>query len=169
MGSSGRATDAPTRPCSLGWPIAAALIVFVTVVVNITMVYFAIKSSTGLVTENYYERGQSFSTRSDMKFFESNFSDRLKMIRPEKIFVGQTFDARLVLEEGSCASALFSAFRPADAKYDFEFELLSDDARSCVGSVVFPLKGFWDIIVDARDSDGAVFRLSESIYVFDSP
>ena len=151
------------------WFIGILALVGVALSGTIWMAVIAGQTAPGLVTENYYEKGQNY--------FENQPEDeqgpqwRLNLMAPVNPKAGQSQKYRLyvVMDNGKPATSgtvtLF-AYRPSDANADFEVAMAQSDVGSFSADVSFPLKGTWDLIAQI-ESDGKTYDVVQRISVAD--
>lgn len=135
--------------------------VLAAVIANIVMVTISVTGAPGLVSEDYYARGKSYTSRT-----------RIDYLAPRG--VGATITgidgARVgeptlvsVASDRPMKEATLYAYRPADATADFSVALSPDGKGGFSALVLFPLKGNWDIIVepvaDGETSPGIARRV----------
>ncbi|MFW2331529.1 MAG: FixH family protein [Nitrospinota bacterium] len=135
------------------------------VIVNMIMLTFAIKTSPGLVAEDYYERGKSFTRRAAVEhlagssrkyYIESNIPDKI-IKQEESVFTIQLLDKANNFVSSSKGKIFF--YRPSTTKYDFSYELVLDETEEIYRAVVeFPLKGIWDCIVEFSIDDEKISK-----------
>ncbi|MBI4665431.1 MAG: FixH family protein [Nitrospinae bacterium] len=152
VASSGGALKSP-------WIWGFAGFIALALAVNLLAVYFAVSSSPGLVTKDYYERGQSFTERAKLSFvMRQKLGWRLDITPAPGASVGKRteFTLNVTGVDGTNAtvdSASFSAYRPSDATADFSTPMVKQADGSFRADVEFPLDGVWDIIITASQGD----------------
>ncbi len=124
------------------------LVVFV--IANGVMLYLAF-DRPGLVVDDYYERGQDYE-QNMLKKKARHPGWKLKILPPRRIVVNQPapFAFTVKDQEGQpveVGEVMFRAYRPADAKADFELPMVADGQGRWKADVTFPLLGAWDVLV----------------------
>jgi len=151
------------------WFLGILGLVAVALAGTIWMAMLASEYAPGLVTENYYEKGQNY--------FENRPEEgqgpqwRLNLMPPAKPKVGQAQMYRLyvVMDNGKPATSgdvTFFAYRPSDVRADFEVKMAKTDAGSFGAMVSFPLPGTWDLIAQI-ESDGKRYDVVQRLIVAD--
>ena len=146
------------------WVIAWVSIVSVVLVVNIFMIYLAITGHSGLVVEDYYERGQDYEKNRmkrlamqpkwDTGIEFENSRPGINLIVPLDEPVNVNFSVTDKAGEAAIPdSVTFYAYRPSDAKQDFSVPMVREAPGRYSAEVQFPLLGYWDIIVSATRGD----------------
>jgi nitrogen fixation protein FixH len=133
-------------PWIIGWLIM--LVIFV--MANIVMIWLA-TDRPGLVVDDYYERGQDYE-QNMLKKKARHPGWKLRILAPRRIVVNQpaAFSFTVKDKEGNpveVPEAMFRAYRPADAKADFEVPMVADGPGKWKADVTFPLLGAWDVLV----------------------
>ncbi len=140
-------------PWVLGW---IALVVIV-LSVNLVMVYIAVRTSPGLVVDDYYQRGQNY----EQTMVQRQTKDRgvlLQVDTPPRVWVDRPATYRFTgvdragLPLVADGVTLF-AYRPSDAASDFNRPMVKEDTGRYRVEVVFPLKGIWDLLISVRQGD----------------
>jgi len=128
--------------------------------VNLVMVYFSVSGGPGLVVDDYYERGRSFVARTSPDFIKREKPEwKLDIALPQTLTLGvpALFKATVTGEkEGDPTSrvkAVLFAYRPSDAGRDFSVPMTDEGGGAHTARVLFPLKGVWDIIIEARSGE----------------
>ena len=148
------------------WGIGALFLLFVTV--EIYMVTIAISVKPDLVTKDYYERGQSFTERSKQKRegekalgwkLDLSF-DEIKKDKPALFTLSIT--STKGAEEAD--EALVFAYRPSNAKKDFQKVMIATAKGSYEAKLTFGEAGYWDIIAVAQ-KNGREIDLAVRIFI----
>ncbi len=161
-----RQPDSPWRnPWVLGW----IGLVVVVLVVNLTMVLLAVATNPGLVVEDYYERGRTYAeTRAAQRLARpETWEVRLEIPQPVRLGVPVGVRVSAQDERGlpvHADRARFFAYRPSDAKADFEVPLATEAPGRVGAEVTFPLPGIWDLIVQVESGD-RVYDMARRIAV----
>ncbi len=128
------------------------ILILIVLSVNGVMVYFAFTSNPGLVTNDYYERGQNY---------EQNMLQRqlnapkwaMNISFPQPVVINQTADFYLLKQPLEFDKVEFYAYRPADASADFSKKMTLNENGDYHVSVTFPLIGKWDLLIYAQKGD----------------
>ena len=145
--SQSKGTPARRSPWVLAW---IALVVAV-LAVNLTMVYLAIRTNPGLVSANYYERGQDYEkTIVSRAVRDPGWLMRADI--PQPLTAGMEESIRLVLVDQAgqpvdVEQATFYAYRPSDVSRDFSEPMLREAKGRYVVRTAFPLIGVWDTLI----------------------
>lgn len=140
-------------PWVLGW--IAMFIIFV--MANVVMIYLALDKSPGLVVDDYYERGQDYE-KNMLKRQARDPGWKLKVVAPEFVDVAKPalFGLKTHAKDGSSLqpdSVTFYAYRPSDAKKDFEVPMKEVSSGLYQADISFPLLGVWDILISVKQGD----------------
>ncbi len=148
------------------WGIGTLFLLFMSV--EVYMVITAIAAKPDLVTNDYYERGQSFTERSKLK------SETIQKLGWEMNFtVGEIIvdePARLSLSITSKGDAIdvgevfLFVYRPSNAKKDFKRQMEKATEGNYQAELTFDEPGYWDVIAVAR-RDGKEADVARRIYV----
>jgi len=143
-------------------------LVVVVLIVNVIFVILGFSTNPGLVVDNFYDRGQDF---------EKHWASRLardpgwilQVDVPQDLTVGESSVLRffLVDKAGRPAridNAHFYAYRPSDARRDFDLPMTEEGPGRYRVEVSFPLVGVWDTLVAVRQGDEE-FNLGRRITV----
>ncbi len=153
------------------WVIGWLLLLSVVLVINIGMITLAVVTGPGLVEKDYYERGREFER------------DRLKRIAARNA-LGWTAHLDMPEEnrQGTEAVYRFSAvdrvgvpvgglqvridsYRPSDAEADFSVPMEPYAPGMYQASIVFPLKGYWEITLVAQQGEESFDLIKRRIFV----
>lgn len=141
------------------WVLGAIGLITVVLAVNITMITLAITTNPGLVSKDYYERGRYNERHYLQRVAErSALGWTANLEVPASIHQGATQTYRIVItdpvgEPLRGAQVVLNAFRPSDAKADFNMPLEEVGAGIYQGAVEFQLKGIWDLLIDVKRDD----------------
>lgn len=127
-------------------------LILVVLSVNGVFIYFAYESNPGLVTHDYYERGQ---------YYEENMLKRQKnepkweMSVQHPTPVIHDTPATFILDNNDVEfdQVVLYAYRPSDANADFSLPMSLNAEGKYQISATFPLKGKWDVLIFARKGD----------------
>jgi nitrogen fixation protein FixH len=143
------------NPWVVGW---IALVVIV-LSVNIVMISLAFLTNPGLVVEDYYERGQDYEKTINSRIAARNaLGWDLSLEVESKPVVGRPAQFRLAAADKvgvplRGGHVRVHAYRPSDAKADFEAVLEEGAAGQYEGEITFPLKGIWDLQLTVLHGD----------------
>lgn len=159
-----RANSAWRSPWVMGW----IGLVVVVLGVNITMVYLAISTNPGLVTEDYYERGQDYE-RTLISKLERDPGWEMSADVPGDIRAGVRTPVRFFIVDKagqpiSPDSVEFFAYRPSDVERDFSMPMTEEGRGRYLAEVSFPLIGIWDTMVAVTD-EGEEYTLGKRVNV----
>ncbi len=140
-------------PWVMGW---IALLVVV-LMVNGLMIFLAFDNSPGLVVEDYYERGQSYS-RHVLKRQARFPGWQMKIDPPADIEQDRPAVFRFVVVDKAGVPVtpdrvVLFAYRPSDAEQDFSIPMAQETPGHYVAEARFPLKGLWDILVSVQTGE----------------
>jgi len=143
-----------TPPWKSPWIIGWVGLVLVVLIVNITMVYLAVRTSPGLVVEDYYERGQDY----EKTMFSKMAKDpgwHMTIDLPQELIAGNHIPVNFTVVDKAGVpvqpdSVTFYAYRPSDAQRDFSVPMEQQASGLYSAKAQFVLKGVWDILVSAR-------------------
>ncbi|VAX07923.1 hypothetical protein MNBD_GAMMA25-1155 [hydrothermal vent metagenome] len=159
--------QAMRNPWVLGW---IGLVVFV-LLVNAGMISMAVITNSGLVEEDYYEKG-----RDHEKNFLKKQAARhalgwnFKLDVPAELVLEQTHTLRfnVVDKLGLAVNDLdveVLAYRPSDANADFKLKLESFAPGQYQAQAVFPLKGVWELKLKASQAAESFDLIEQRISV----
>lgn len=156
-------------PWVLGW-IAMVIVI---ISANMTMVVIAAKTSRGLVVEDYYEKGKNYKKSLEKLAREKALAWNTNLVIPKNTSVNNTTTFILNAKDSQgepimADQVTIHAFRPSDAKADFEIPMTSEGRGDYSGNITFPLPGHWDIIVSLKRGKDE-FEVVERIFVKKAP
>jgi nitrogen fixation protein FixH len=139
------------------WVIAWVVMLVIFFSMNVFMIYLAQSNNPGLVAEDFYERGQDYE-KNMLKRQMRNPGWQMKVELPRKIGVDEQVMSRFIItdKEGEPVDpdeVVFYAYRPSDAKQDFNVSMQPVAPGRYEAQVSFPLKGAWDILVSAKQGE----------------
>ena len=138
------------------WMLGLLGLIGVVLLVNITFITLAFVTSPGLVTEEYYEKGQDhernvrkrIAARSQLGWsFDTDFPQNPLINRKETYRVNGVDKVGQPL---SNADVTLKAYRPSDADADFDIKMNETIPGVYEAAVAYPLKGIWEITIDIR-------------------
>lgn len=138
------------------WMLGLLGLIGIVLAVNITFITLAFVTSPGLVTEDYYEKGQEHEKNVQKRIaarqhlgwsFNTDFPQNPLINRSETYRVNGVDKAGLPLSD---ADVTLKAYRPSDADADFSIKMAETVPGVYEASVAYPLKGIWEITIDIR-------------------
>ena len=125
--------------------------------VNLTMVYFAVTTNPGLVSEDFYDRGQDYE-RTMLSRMARNPGWGMHMDVPPDIEAGELTVIRFFLTDKAGQPVVpdgvdFYAYRPSDATRDFNEPMIEEGRGRYRVEVSFPLIGVWDMLMAVRQGE----------------
>jgi len=163
--AAANSSNSPWRnPWVLGW---IGLIVVV-LGVNVTMVYLAVSTNPGLVSEDFYNRGQHYEqTLVSRLAKDPGWTMRTDI--PDDLRPGESATIRVVLVDKvgqpvTPDQVTFFAYRPSDKSRDFSVPMTAEGPGRYAAQVVFPLFGAWDGLVAVRQGEDE-FTTGDAIIV----
>lgn len=139
------------------WPKAIIGFFAVVFLANGTFIYLALKSSDGLVEENYYEKGLNYD---DLLQRQKRLGWQIDLTFAGDLKPGDTNDAKVVISDKTGApigdaKVRLVLKRPATNRYDRDFEL-TPSGCAYHGKLLVPAFGIWDISVRAEKGDDRI-------------
>jgi len=143
------------NPWVLGWLALVAVVL----IVNFVMITIAFVTNPGLVTEDYYEKGQEYeknigkihAAREALGWtYTTNYPANPVMNKPAH------YSFNIVDKKGlaiSDATVSFSAYRPSDVNADFSTTMIETVPGRYEANINFPLKGLWEITATIKHSE----------------
>ncbi len=150
------------------WILAGLGLIATFITVNAVFIFFAITTSPGLVTEDYYDRGRDYE-ENVLKIMAAqdalNWDTKLAI--PAQITTRQpdTFRFSAVDSRGipiMDADVSVVAYRPSDADADFKIRLDQAAPGQYQALIAFPLPGIWDLNITVKDGENT-FNMSHRI------
>lgn len=152
------------NPWIIGW--LGIIVMFLSI--NAVFIYLAITTSPGLVTEDYYEKGQQYE-QNVLKLMaaQQTLQWETKLAVPGQIVSRQTgiyrfsaVDVRGVPVMD--ADVQLVAYRPSDADADIRVDMNQVAPGQYEARLALPLPGLWDLNITVKNG-GDEFRLSHRI------
>lgn len=149
------------------WFLAVLGLIGTALAGTVWMAMIAGATSPGLVSEDYYEKGQNYFHKSAEEQETNGY--RLNLLTPAKMQANaaQAYRLYAIAQDGKPlkqGSAVLFAYRPSDARADFSVPMKLVDIGTFSASVTFPLPGTWDLIAQI-DADGKKIDLAQRIFV----
>jgi nitrogen fixation protein FixH len=140
-------------PWVIGWVVM--LVIFFGM--NAFMIYLAQSNNPGLVAEDFYDRGQDYE-KNMLKRQMRHPGWQMKVDLPKKIDVDEVVLSHFTITDKEGApvdpnQVIFYAYRPSDAKQDFNVPMRKVGPGRYEAEVKFPLMGAWDILVSAKQGE----------------
>ncbi len=158
--------QAMRNPWVLGW-LALVIVVFL---VNVAMIATAMVTSSGLVDEDYYEKGRDY----ERNFIKNRVAREalgwhFKLDVPELV-LGQEHTLRfsVVDNAGLAVDGLdvdLLAYRPSDAAADFSMKMAAFAPGQYQVRTRFPLKGLWELKLKAHHAGESYDLIEQRISV----
>ena len=159
--------QAMRNPWVLGW----IGLVTVVLLVNVAMISMAVVTNSGLVEEDYYEKG-----RDHEKNFLKKQAARhalgwnFKLDVPEDLILDQAHTIRFnVVDKWGLAvedlDIKVQAYRPSDADADFKLTLQSFAPGQYQAQAVFSLKGVWELKLKASQAGESYDLIEQRVSV----
>lgn len=135
------------------WLIGMVSLIAVVLLVNITFITLAVVTNPGLVTDDYYEKGQNLeetilkraNARKALAWTYSTDFPANPIINRKEIYRFSIVDkAGLPVTN---ADVLLKAYRPSDVNADFNLAMNEPAPGVYEADVRFPLKGMWEITI----------------------
>ncbi len=150
------------------WVLAGMGLIATFLLVNATFIYYAITTSPGLVTEDYYDQGQDYENNM-MKIMaaQNALQWETKLAVPGHILTEQpdmfrfsAVDSRGVPIMDADVSVV--AYRPSDADADFKVHLNQAAPGQYQALIAFPLPGIWDLNITVINGE-ETFNMSHRV------
>lgn len=132
------------------------------VIANLSMVYFSIVSNDGLVEENYYLKGLHYQNEIDREKLQEKLGWKADIHHTDKTY---TVIARNInntpLEK---AKVSINFFRPSQSGFDQNIQLKETNKGIYQADTELKLKGFWDVTIEIRKNN-SLWKKKEKIKV----
>ncbi|MBA1446863.1 MAG: FixH family protein [Gammaproteobacteria bacterium] len=137
-------------PWVIGW--VAMVAIFFTM--NLIMIFLTVNNDSGLVVEDFYERGQDYE-KNMLKRLARDPGWQMEVQLPKKIEIDQSVLCRFVVKDkmGEAVTpdaVILYVYRPSNAKQDFSIPMKAVEPGVYETQVSFPLIGAWDMLVSAK-------------------
>lgn len=151
------------------WFVGILGLVGTALAATIWMAMIASETSPGLVSEDYYEKGNNYFNKAPAGYVEPGL--RLNLMTPEhpELKRRQVYRLYAVMKDGKPVkhgTVTLFAYRPSDAKADFKVKMEQRDVGSFAAGLTFPLPGTWDLIAQIQ-YDGGKLDVAQRIFVAD--
>lgn len=145
------------------WFVGFFLVVFS---VNGIMAYFALKTWTGLATQNSYVKGINYNEEIENAAMQQNSGWSIAISgNPE--MREDRFEITLTRPEESLPPAEVTAtfIRAVTEGYDQQITLSHNGGGIYGADVKLPLAGQWDVLVVVKSQNNLIFKLEDKILV----
>jgi len=124
---------------------------------NMVMIYMATENESGLVVDDFYDRGQDYE-KNMLKRQARNPGWVMRVQLPKKIETDQPVTCRFSVKDKTGEpvrpdAVTFYAYRPSDKNADFSQAMQEVAPGLYEAEVSFPLLGAWDTLVSAKHGD----------------
>tara|TARA_R110002096_G_scaffold266710_1_gene460311 strand:- start:104524 stop:105009 length:486 start_codon:yes stop_codon:yes gene_type:complete len=145
------------------WFVGFFLVVFS---VNGTMAYFALKTWTGLETENSYVKGLNYNDEIESAAAQQKSGWNIAISGKPKISEDR-FEITLTRPEESLPPAEVTAtfIRAVTEGYDQKITLSHNGGGVYGANVKLPLAGQWNVLVVVKSQNNLIFKLEDEILV----
>lgn len=154
------------------WILGGIALVSVFFTFNAVFIFYAITTSPGLVTEDYYDKGRAYEENIlKIRAAQNALNWETKLAVPNKLVINRpdtirfsAVDSRGVPVMDADVSVV--AYRPSDADADFKVRLDQAAPGQYQALIAFPLPGIWDLhfkIKDGENSFEASHRISTQL------
>ncbi len=149
--------DKSNSPWRNPWVLGMIGLLTVFVLANAYMIYLSSSGGPGLVTEDYYERGEHYE-KTMLKRLAQDPGWKMKLESPETIKVGSKQIINIIITDKELNpvnrdSVVFNAYRPSDKSKDFSLPMQRIDDGLYEVAVDFTLPGAWDVLVTLPNKD----------------
>ena len=153
------------------WFLSVIGLIGVALAATIAMIMIAFSASPDLVNKDYYEKGENYFSAEAKQKQQMAKLWRLNLVAPSHPTIGKTQKYRLyvVSPDGKpvrSGEAKLFAYRPSNAKDDFQIDMKWTDVGTFLAEVSFPLPGTWDLIGEI-EFNGQSYNVAQRIFVKD--
>jgi len=168
MVSSAVREQKPISAWKSPWVIGWVSLVVAVLMVNLIMVYLAIATNPGLVTEDFYDRGQNYEQTMVSKLARDP-GWNLHADVPADLVIGKPTIIRFFITDKAGQPVApdgvrFFAYRPSDATQDFDLPMIEEGKGRYMVELAFPLLGIWDTLVAVKHGEDE-YNLGKRIHV----
>jgi nitrogen fixation protein FixH len=154
MQPSAQPVNHSNSPWRSPWVLSWIGLILVVLAVNLAFVYLAISSNPGLVSDDFYDRGQHYE-QSLASRLARDPGWTLRTDIPDDLKPGEAATIRVVLvnkagQPVTPDAVTFFAYRPSDKNRDFSAPMVEEGKGRYAARVTFPLFGAWDGLVAVR-------------------
>ncbi len=149
--------NALRNPWVLGWLTLVAIVLLV----NFTMITIAFVTNPGLVTEDYYEKGQDYEKNiAKIHAARKALGWTYKTNYPANPVMNTSahYSFNIIDKKGlalSNATVTFSAYRPSDVDADFSVTMIETIPGRYEAKINYPLKGLWEITATIKQGNNS--------------
>ncbi|HYN77033.1 MAG TPA: FixH family protein [Lamprocystis sp. (in: g-proteobacteria)] len=148
---SAQRLNSSTSPWRNPWVLGWLGLILVVLAVNVTFIYLAVSTSPGLVSEDFYDRGQEYE-RTLVSRLAKDPGWTMRLDFPDDLRPGVPATVRVVLVDKAGQpvtpdQVTFFAYRPSDKTRDFSAPMVAEGPGRYAASVSFPLFGAWDGLI----------------------
>lgn len=145
------------------WGLLIAFVIFF--VANIRFIYLAFDEGPNLISDNAYELGKRYSLQQtqavspwqiQFKPPPTSYQNQIQLYQVELNSIEQ--------QTLTAPTVHLYAYRPSDAKADFNIELKPVQDGAYQAQLAFPLPGNWDLIIEAIAGDNKASK-AQPLYV----
>ena len=168
MNQASTAVAKPVSAWRSPWVIGWIALIVVVLIANGTMIFLAIATNPGLVTEDYYERGRDME-RTIVSRVETGPGWTMHIDTPADVRAAEATTVRYFVVDRAGQpvtpdEVTYFAYRPSDAAQDFSLPMLEEGKGRYAAKVTFPLGGVWDTLVAVR-ADGDEYVVGQRVSV----
>lgn len=144
------------------WVWALFILMGLAFVANGALIYYAYKATPNLVSTNYYERGETYQTQQRIENrMKGNLGWRMEAAREITASAGRAAPVTVTIMDknglpAEPESVKLYAYRPSDARHDFDLPMTRAGNGQFTAQTAFPLKGIWDLIIEAQKGDDLI-------------
>ena len=136
------------------WVIAWVTMVVIFFTMNMVMIYMAAENDSGLVVDDFYDRGQDYE-KNMLKRLARDPGWVMRIQLPRKIEINEPVTCRFSVKDKtgqpvSPESVTLYAYRPSDKNADFSMPMKEVEPGLYEAEVCFALMGAWDTLVSAK-------------------
>ncbi|VAX13150.1 hypothetical protein MNBD_GAMMA24-2551 [hydrothermal vent metagenome] len=155
------------NPWVLGW----IALVTVVLLVNALMITLAVVSNSGLVEDDYYQKGQDLERNFIKKRTARHaLGWNFKLDVPQELVIGQVHTLRFNVVDrlGLAVDDLkveMQAYRPSDADADFRMVMQAFAPGQYQAQAIFPLKGNWELKLKVSQAGKSYELIDQRIFI----
>jgi nitrogen fixation protein FixH len=118
------------------------------IIANMTMLYYSIKTSDGLVEDDYYSKGLNYQQNLDNQVNQEKLGWQVNFSGRKNIYSLVLLDKSGKSIENASVSLRF--FRPTQSGLDQDLPLREVLPGNYQAKLKLPVKGVWDIFINIR-------------------
>lgn len=142
--------------------LGVASLLGISVIANLTMLYFSIVSNDGLVEENYYNKGLNYQDEIDRQKNQEKLGWNVSFNRTDKTYTVIAKDINSLPLESAKVSINF--FRPSQSGFDKNVILKEVNSGIYQTQVKLDLKGIWNTTTEIKKG-GNKWKRKEKIVI----